>query len=76
MALGLLNKYQKDRNFIQKEVDDVKRRKELYSFPEALEVAQKPKGPNLDPISVQEERHREVYEKRQKRLERQTSKGP
>lgn len=62
LALGLLNKYQKDRNFIQKELDEVKRRKDLYSFPESLEV--KPKGPNLDPILIQEERHREVQEKR------------
>ena len=62
LALGLLNKYQKDRNFLQKEVEDVKRRKDLYSFPESLET--KPKGVNLDPILIQEERHREVQEKR------------
>ena len=60
IALDLLNRYKKDQNFIQKEDDEFKRKIDILGEGPKPE----PKGKILNPALVQEERHREIQEKR------------
>lgn len=69
IALDLLNRYKKDKNFIQRDDEEFKKKNEMLSEV----VKSEPKGKVLNPALVQEERHREIQEKRKQRIERQSS---
>ena len=64
IALQLLHQYKKDPNFIQKEMkQQAKKREIIFGKEEEKEVK---KGTN-DPAIIQEERHRLINEKREQR---------
>lgn len=65
LALSLLQQYKRDPNFIQKDLKDQAKKRDLVMGEE-----QRPKIPKaaiFDPILVQEERHRAIQEKREQR---------
>jgi len=67
--MEVLNRYQKDRNFLKKEANEIKQKGALIMASEPVEAPKKkPQGPNINPLLLQEERHRIVQEKREQRL--------
>jgi len=72
IAMSLLDRYQKDKNFIKKELKETKRKGELLNIAEE-EVKQIKKENNksaMDLNLTQAERHRAVEDKRKQRIER------
>ena len=65
IAMEVLNRYQKDRNILKKEAQQIKQKGALIMGTDPTEVKQKPQGPNINPLLLQEERHRVVQEKRE-----------
>lgn len=75
IAMSLLGRYQKDKNFIKKEFLETKRKGELLNIAEE-EVKQIKKENHKSTIDLnltQAERHRNVEDKRKQRIERQSS---
>jgi len=75
IAMSLLGRYQKDKNFIKKELQETKRKGELLNIAEE-EVKQIKKENHKSAMDVnltQAERHRAVEDKRKQRIERQNS---
>jgi len=74
MAMGLLNKYQKDKEFLKKDVTKIKKEsafllQETDSAEEVKKNAPKPaKGKLIDPSLTMNERHKAVQEMRERRL--------
>ena len=68
LAFELLNKYKKDSKFIQKDIKSLKKKSDLIIRNDDPDEKSAPaKKPALDPILTQEERHRIIAEKREKR---------
>lgn len=68
IAMNLLNKYKQDKQFIQKELKSQKQKVELIGVVEA-----KAKSLVLNPVLTQEERHKAIKEKRERRKQLQMS---
>jgi hypothetical protein len=67
--MEVLNRYQKDRNFLKKEANEIKQKGALIMSSDPVEPPKKKQqGPNINPLLLQEERHRIVQEKREQRL--------
>ena len=61
VAMDLLNKYKKDKNFIQKDLASQKHASELMNIPAAPDKAVKPpKNTTVNPVLTQAERHKAV----------------
>lgn len=73
LAFELLNKYKKDKNFIAKEITAVHKKSKLILKEEGSNdqvmggQQSRPSQTYFDPSLTQEERHRQIAEKREKR---------
>ena len=65
LAFQLLNKYKKDKNFIERDIKEQKRQTKLIVRED--EPEKKKYQPRFDPVLTQEERHRQIAEKREQR---------
>ena len=59
LAMSLLNRYQKDKNFIGREDKELKRKSELLNV-RGEEEQKKPTKPTVDPALIHAERHKLV----------------
>ena len=71
LAFELLNKYKKDSKFIQKDLISMKKQSQLIVRDENEDINKVSKKAKVDVILTQEERHRAIAEKREKRKEEQ-----
>ncbi|CDW77766.1 UNKNOWN [Stylonychia lemnae] len=76
IALSLLNKYKKDPNFIQKELQTHQKKKEEEKKADnnGQSIFPGKKVEYFNPLLTQEERHRQIKEKREKRVKEQKEK--
>lgn len=58
VAMEVFNRYQKDRNFLKREAEEIKHKGALIMNQDPPEA--KKKGPQINPLILQEERHRAV----------------
>jgi hypothetical protein len=67
LAFELMNKNSKDPNWIKKDLDQMKKKREkLFEIDEEGErVKVKKGGKEVNPVIIMEERHRETKEKRE-----------
>ena len=68
LAMEVLNRYQKDKNFLKKEHQELKHKSQLVMSSDLNETKKKLSVAVINPLLVQEERHRLVQEKREQRL--------
>lgn len=68
LAFDLLNKYRKDKTFIQKDIQATKKQGQKIIQTQEM-TGQPPRKPKyeIDPLLTQEERHKIIAEKREKR---------
>lgn len=72
IAMSLLGRYQKDKNFIKKEFLETKRKGELLNIAEeeVKQIKKENLKSTIDLNLTQAERHRNVEDKRKQRIER------
>lgn len=71
LAFELLSKYKKDKDFIQKDIKQVKKQAQTITEETKDHGLPKAKAAYIDPLLTQEERHRLIAEKRQIRKQQQ-----
>ena len=74
VAFDLLTKFKKDKKFIQRELDQQKKQSKLIVREDEEVKENKKKASRLDPKMTQEERHKQIAEKREKRKQEQKQK--